>query len=98
MQLRRDSGQWIVHEARARCRPRIGVATVIMFPAQKIPTVGAPTAAARCSGPVSLATTTAHSAYSAASPPSETAPTSGRIGRAPPPTTRSTNGRPPRCR
>ena len=57
-----QTGQCTVQEAIGRCRPRSGTAQLIRLPTQKMPTVGVPTAAATCSGPVSLETTTAQSA------------------------------------
>ena len=57
-----QTGQCTVHELIGRCRPRSGLAPLIRLPTQKMPTVGAPTAAARCSGPVSFETTNAQSA------------------------------------
>src|SRR3954451_14488161 len=63
-----------------RYRPRVTTAPLMRFPTQKSPTAGVPTAAATCSGPVSLETTTVQPAYAAASPPIDSVPTNVRAG------------------
>jgi hypothetical protein len=69
-----QTGQWIVQLSSGRCRVRPVGAAFIALPHQYNPTVGAPTALARCSGPESFATTAAQRRNTAANVPRSVRP------------------------
>src|SRR5919205_1853350 len=76
-----QTGQLVRQESAGRCRARIGGPAFMKLGPQKIPTVAAPTAVARCSGPESLETTTAHRLKRPASPPKESRSQRSRASR-----------------